>query len=275
MYFLSLAALSVLDAGPAGLIRAAHAAGFDAVGLRVQPLLPSDPQIVGYPDRQKEIEDLLAETGLKVLETGVFPIRPDMDAEALGPVLSFCHKIGARYITCPVEDPDRKRRAGTLEHLCDLAETCGLDVLVEFNPYSACPNLEDAVGLVQATGRENARLLIDALHLSRSGGKPDDLRNINPDLLALVHLCDANPPAPGAKSTEELRKESRTARLYPGEGSLWLDELLDVLPVSIPLSIEAPSAAHAHLSAEERAKAAFAATRTFLSRTGRLGGRTR
>ena len=269
---ISLAALTVLDASPAQQIRAAHAAGFHGIGLRINPLLPTDPVIVGDPSAQRDVESALAETGLKVVEVGVFPLTAGMDVEALAPVLSFSHKIGARFLTCPVEDTDRLRRRDNFIHLCELAETCGLDALIEFNPYSACPTLEVAAELVSAAARPNARLLIDVLHLSRSGGKPSDLLTLDPGQIALVHLCDAPLPPSRQKSVDEMRKESRTARLYPGEGALWLSELLDVLPLGVPLSVEAPSAAHAHLPAEERARLAFEATRRLLMRNGRRIG---
>ena len=77
---------------------------------------------------------------------------------------------------------------------------------------------------------------------------------------------DLPAPRPGSRSEDELRKESRTARLLPGEGSLWLDELLDALGPDADVSVEAPSARHAHLPAAERARLAYDATRALLSR---------
>ena len=67
---------------------------------------------------------------------------------------------------------------------------------------------------------------------------------------------------------EELRRESRTARLLPGEGELPLDALLDALPPDVAISVEAPSARDAHLPAAERARRALAATRAVLARHG-------
>jgi sugar phosphate isomerase/epimerase len=84
-----------------------------------------------------------------------------------------------------------------------------------------------------------------------------------------VHLCDAPPPPDSTRSVEELRKESRTARLLPGEGSLWLDELLDALGPDVDISVEAPTARDAHLPADERAQRAYAATTRLLSRRAR------
>lgn len=263
---LSLAALTILDAGPIGQVRAAAEAGFTSVGLRLQPLLPSDVAVVGDAQAMAELTALIAQTNMRVLEIGVFPLKAGMDLEALGPVLSFSHKLGARFIVCPVEDDDVQRRAETFAALCDLAETCALEALIEFNPYSACRSLNEAYELVERAQRPNGKLLIDAFHLSRSGGHPNDLRSVPQELLALVHLCDATPLPDTPRDIDDLRRESRTARLLPGEGGLWLDELLDALPAGIPLSIEAPAAKHAYLPAAERAHLALAATQRLLAK---------
>jgi sugar phosphate isomerase/epimerase len=265
MSILSLAALTILDAGPAGQIKAAAAAGFQSVGLRLNPLLKSDPVIAGIGEREREIEELIANYKMKVLEIGVFPLMPSTDPEALKPVLALSQRLGARFLVCPVEDADLQRRAATYSHLCELAAAYDLDCLIEFNPYSACPNLVAAIALVASCKSANKGLVIDALHLSRSGGDPEDLRTIDPDWLKLVHLCDATPKPEGLRSIEEMRAESRTARLLPGEGSLWLNRLMAALPTDVGVSIEAPSARNAHLSATERASLAFAASSAFLS----------
>ena len=261
---LSLAALTILDAGPAGQIRAASEAGFRSVGLRLMPLLDSDPHVVGNAAAEREVADLIAQTRMAVLEIGVFPVKPEMDWPLIERVLAFSARIEARSIVCPVEDTDANRREDNFGRLCDLAATHGLRALVEFNPYSGCRTLADALDIVRRVGRANAGLVIDVLHLSRSGGDPDDLARVDPALIDLVHLCDAPPPPTGTRTIDELRAESRTARLLPGEGSLWLDRLLAVVPAHAGLSIEAPSARHADLSATERARRALEATQRLL-----------
>jgi hypothetical protein len=54
------------------------------------------------------------------------------------------------------------------------------------------------------------------------------------------------------------------ARLYPGEGELWLHEMLDALPADVTLDLEAPRVADAQLSPADKAKSAMQATRRFL-----------
>jgi sugar phosphate isomerase/epimerase len=195
----------------------------------------------------------------------VFPIKPDMNVAALEPILAFSAKLGARFVVCPVEDDDPARRVDTFSRLADLCATYGLDALVEFNPYSACRNLAEAGTLLASANRPNSGYVIDALHLSRSGGYPRDLQTVDPALLKLVHFCDAPVFVAGAKSVDDLRKESRTARLLPGEGALTLRELLAALPKDCPISVEAPSARLAGLSATERARETFVATTKFLA----------
>ena len=266
MPILSLAALTILDAGPAGQIRAAATGGFDCVGLRLNPLLATDEAVVGNIAKQREIESLLRDNGMKVLEIGVFPIRPDTSIDLIAPIMAFSHKIGAQFLVCPVEDPDPVRRAETYARICELAESCALTGLIEFNPYSACPNLDAALAMLGDSRVENGGLVIDALHLSRSGGSPADLAKVDPALLPMTHFCDAPPPPTGQRSVDELRAESRTARLLPGEGSLWLNELLDALPKDAAISVEAPSAKYAHLPASERARLAYHATKSVLAK---------
>jgi len=265
MPILSLAALTILDAGPVGQIIAAAESGWSSVGLRLNPLLPTDIAVVGHPALEAEVARLMARHRIGLLEIGVFLIKPGMNVAALEPVLAFAQKFGARFVVCPVEDDDLARRVETFGALADLCARHRLDALVEFNPYSACRNLGDALDIISAARRPNTGLVIDALHLSRSGGNPHDLAGVDPALLKLVHFCDAPAFAPGSKSADELRKESRTARLLPGEGALPLRALLDVLPADCPISVEAPSARLAGLSATARAKETLIATQRFLA----------
>jgi sugar phosphate isomerase/epimerase len=261
---ISLAALTILDAGPAGQIRAAAEAGWPSVGLRLMPLLETDARVVGNPAAEAEVELALDETGLAVLEIGVFPVRAVMDWPLIEAVVAFSARFDAQHLVCPVEDGEPGRRAETFGRLCDIAAAHGMSALVEFNPYSRCPTLADAVEIVRRAGRDNGALVIDVLHLSRSGGSPEDIAALDPALIRLVHLCDAPEPPREPRSVEEMRAESRTARLLPGEGALWLGRLLEVLPADVPLSLEAPSARYAHLPANARARQALAATRAFL-----------
>lgn len=100
------------------------------------------------------------------------------------------------------------------------------------------------------------------LHLSRSGGTPDDLRLLDGVLLHLVQLCDARRSAP---APDRLRAEALGDRLHPGEGDLPVRDIVARVPDAVPLALEAPRAEDAARSPVERAVVDGAALRRFLA----------
>ena len=109
----------------------------------------------------------------------------------------------------------------------------------------------------------NAGILVDALHLIRSGGRPADVAALKPGTVSYVHLCDAlaREIAPA-----DFAEEARTNRLYPGEGGLPLGELLQALPADTPLSLEAPNARYADRPPAEQLRIAGEVTRAFVEK---------
>lgn len=272
MPIVSLAALTILDAGPVRQIEAAAKAGFSHVGLRLQPLLESDAVVVGDGEREDEVAASMARTGIQLLEAGVFPIRAGFDFNRWEPVVAYTARLGGKFLVCPVEARGLTEQVAGYHAMTKMADRHGLEALVEFNPYSGCTSLDQAVAVVEAAGSKTGGLVIDVFHLSRSGGRPEDLARIDQRLIKLVHFCDAAPLGSEKRSLDELKAESRKARMLPGEGALWLDVLLDVLPGDVPLSVEAPSQSIAELPAEERAARTFMATMEVLNRVDRRAG---
>jgi len=244
-------------------MESAAAAGFDAVGLRIVPPLPTDTivPVIGRPSLQRRIREKMRDTGVGILDVEAVWLMPHVDVTGLLPALDLAAELGARYVLTVGHDPDWHRLCDNFSALCAAAQARGLRVMLEFIPYAACASLGEAHRLLLAVSSGSAGLLIDALHLSRANGSPDDLKHYDPKLFSYVHLCDAAkmPPAPAA-----LRDEARGGRLYPGEGGLWLKEFLAAFPADTPIAIEAPNAAYSHLPPSERAALAMAATRRLL-----------
>jgi sugar phosphate isomerase/epimerase len=107
---------------------------------------------------------------------------------------------------------------------------------------------------VRDAGRRNGGLLVDALHLSRSGGDPADVSALPPEFIMSAQLCDA--PAIRPTSTEAIIQEARAGRLPPGQGDLPLSRLIAELPDHTTLSVEVPNAG---LPAEEHLRRVFQA----------------
>jgi sugar phosphate isomerase/epimerase len=265
MRLLSLAHLTVLDADPLTLIDAGAAGGFDAVGLRIVPPLPGDVivPVIGDAALQRRIKARLVETGLTILDVEAIWLMPETTIEALVPALDLAADLGARYVLTVGNDPERGRMIDNLADLCSAAHARGLRVMLEFIPYTHVRDLAAAADLLAAAAPKNAGLLVDALHLSRSGGRPTEIARYDQTLFSYVHLCDAPRMPP---PLENIRTEARAGRLYPGEGELWLPEFLDAFAPTIPIAVEAPSSAYLGLSPIERGRRVGEATRALVRR---------
>lgn len=261
MNLLSLAPLTINEAGPVELITAAAAGGFDAVSLRVigAPGVETVPPITAA--LAAEIRGRLADTGIRVFSaTGIW-LTPDFHIGQAERALATAAELGAKYCLAAGADEDWPRLAENFAALCRAAARVGLRIGVEFMPYLPVKNVAEAARLLHDAAQPNGGIIVDALHLARSGGSPADVAAVDPALIAYAQLCDAPRVRP---ATMERREESLHNRLYPGDGELPLFALMDALPRDVTIDLETPCAADKHLPFDERARRAGAATRQFL-----------
>ena len=261
---LSLAQLTINEADAPQSIEAATKAGFDAIGLRViSPAgVLAHPPLAGNEALLRRAERALAETGLAVLDVNSFWITAWTTRQNFLPVLDAAAELDAESVLTVINDPDLARAREVLAECCAAADPAGIKIALEFQPYGSVRTLAEAVAVVQGVGMSNIGIVLDALHLYRSGGQASDLRGVPAELLAFVQLSDAPLTAPPA---QELRAEARGRRLYPGEGKLPLFELMDALPADITIDVETPTERAAHLPAIEQAQLAAVSTRRFLT----------
>lgn len=252
----SLSPLSLLPCPPLEQIEAASAAGLDAVGLRLHPTLETDVDVMGDRNLQRAIERRLSQLDLQVLDIEVFRVHPDLDVQALAPTLSYARSLGARLVaftSALITEYATEHEAMVIRKLrevAELAERYELQPMLEFMAFRGVATLSDAVRVVTEVGHPGLGVNVDALHLHRSGGTPDQLRRVEPSLIRSLQLCDCRERVP---SMAELPAESRRDRLYPGEGVIPLGELIKAVPREVPISLEAPCLARQYLSPCERA----------------------
>jgi sugar phosphate isomerase/epimerase len=261
---LSLAPLTINDAAPLELIDGAASGGFDAVGLRIVGPPGTDPvtPIVGEAALIRAIKRRFADRGVGFFAaTGIW-LTPDLDVAALDRELATAAELGASWFLAAGYDPDTARLCDNFTALCEAAAGFGLKIAFEFMPYIETKTLGEAHRVVQQSRRPNAGILVDVLHLARSGGTPAEVAAVAPELIAYLQLCDAPRQKPAQL---QLREESLRDRLYPGEGELWLYELMDALPRDVAIDLETPHAKDRALPAAERARRAGDATRRFLA----------
>jgi sugar phosphate isomerase/epimerase len=252
---IALAALTVLELPPPEQVAVAAQAGYSHVGLRLIPV--ANQTLPAFDPR--ELERRLADTGVRVLDVEVFRLAPETRVAAFEPTLAASARLGATQILVHGADPDTARLVENFSALCDLAARYRLAANLEPMPWVEVSNLAKVRQVLDGASRSNGALLVDAIHFDRAGDRLDELEGFR---LNYMQLCDARRERPA--DLQEIIRQARSDRLFPGEGGLDLHGLLRALPADLPISVEVPYAKP--LAPLERAKRALAATRSLLSR---------
>src|SRR3569623_408010 len=257
---LSLSHFTVIEADPLPLVDVAAQAGFDAVGLRVvrPPGAAEIVAVAGNSALRRDIRRRLQSTGVQILDIDAIFVVPETEVSSLRPALDAGAELGARNVSVSGFDADHVRLAANLGRLGEAANARGLRMVLEFLPYTHIRTLKQAYEIMREIALADAGILVDALHLDRSGGAPADIAGYDPALFPYFHLCDAPARPPPA---DQLRTEARSARLYPGEGGLPLRDFIKAFNPGTAAEIEVPSARHAGMPFAERARLAAETSR--------------
>jgi sugar phosphate isomerase/epimerase len=151
-----------------------------------------------------------------------------------------------------------------LRELCSIAQDQGVRIALEFLPLSSVKTLQDAVRLIELLGSQSG-VVVDILHLIRSGGTPEDVRRIPGELILSAQLNDGRVSLPFNEA--QWIDEMVQGRSYPGEGDFPVREFLDALPAHVPIGIEVLSSGNRRSGAapQVRAKRAFDSIKGYLS----------
>lgn len=234
---LSLSHLTVLDVAPPALFDLAAGAGYQSVGLRVLPAVPGG---TCYPLDARSARlwrRQAADAGVSVNDIEFLPLTPHVVVQELAQTLEHAADLGAKRINVSGDDPDFERLVRNFGALCDLARATGLDVELEFMRFRCVQSLPQALSVVGRAARPNGKVLVDLLHLFRSGGTAELLGQAPSQAIGSVQLCDA--PRAGPADTE-LADEARNGRLFPGEGELPIGACLEALPTAVGFAVEVP-----------------------------------
>jgi len=258
---ISLAAGVLPDFSPPATVSAAVAAGFDAIGVWV------DPE-TWTAAITRETKARLAEGGIPVLDVEVIWIRPGPDNPDHFRILDIGAELGAANALVVSSEPDLSAAAGKLARIAEHGRAVGVRVHLEFGSFTEVKSLAGALRLLEHCGASDAGLLIDPLHLSRTGGSPEDVAAVPRGRFAYAQFCDATATGPDPSNVPAIITEALDLRLMPGEGDLPLEALLKSLPDNLPLSVELRSKAlrEAYPAAADRAIALAKATRAYLGR---------
>lgn len=262
----SLAALTVLELSPPDMVEVAARTGYSHVGLRLVPATPEEQHfpLVADAGLRRQTLERLRDTGVRVMDIEILRLKAETRVADFEPVLAAGAEFGATQVLVAGNDGNEARLIDNFAAFCDLAALYGIHPSLEFMPWTDARDLNQAVRIVENAGRANGGVLVDAFHFNRSASRLEDLAEVAPARLRYAQLCDVAGPRPD--DMEEILRQARNERRFPGDGDCDLLRLLRTLPANIPLSLEIPTRQlmEQGVSARERAQMALDKARRLL-----------
>ncbi|PJN96112.1 hypothetical protein CNY89_04485 [Amaricoccus sp. HAR-UPW-R2A-40] len=188
---LGMGYLTLGDLDPFDMVAAARAGGFAEAGVRLTGHRPGDPWPFDPTDpaHVARMAKTARTAGVRLSNACTYRFTPETDPADYAPVLAACAALGVGTMIANAACPDQALIARNLAAVADLAAAHGMRIALEFIPVSTIPDLCTALAVIEAAGRRNIGLAIDALHLARSGGEAQDLAALPPTAL-ILQLCD-------------------------------------------------------------------------------------
>jgi sugar phosphate isomerase/epimerase len=266
---LGIEMISVFGMPPVSFVELARDLGCRHISLGLRQM-DFDPH--GYPRfslrdpaLRREIVAAMDDCGVSISLGEGFLVAPGADArEGWAADLELMAELGVPRINSVSFEPDRQRNIDQFGLLAETAAGFGIETLVEFVPIFAVADLPAAHDLVRQVGRPDFRILVDTMHVGRTGATAADLAAIDPALIGYIQLCDA----PLRPEIADYMDEAMHQRQVPGEGELPLLEMLAALPRDRVVGLEIPlrSEALAGVGPRERLGRCVAAARDLLAR---------
>ncbi len=175
-------------------------------------------------------------------------IRPNSDIRAAAADMDIMRELGVERLNTVSMDPDLARTLDQLAVFAEMAAERGMVSTIELCPVLTINNLDSAVAAVRHVGRGDFNLLLDTMHLGRSGATAAQIAALDPALIDYVQLCDA----PRSPSEPDYLKEATFERMVPGEGQMPLRDYLAALPRTVTISLEVPLRSQAEAGIEPR-----------------------
>lgn len=265
---LGIGMLSVFGLPPIELVELAADLGCAYISVAVQgmPLVP-----LGYPSfslkddavLRKDLLAAMGDRGVSISLGDGFLVLPGADVSALCGDLDVLAELGVPRINVVSLDPDLPRTLDQFAALTELAAQRDIDTVVEPVPGLTIGDVSSALAAKDYVGRGEFRLLIDTMHLVRSGSGATDLAAIDADQIGYAQLNDTTL----RPRIDNYLEEAMFERMVPGEGELPLHDLLSALPGDTVLEIEVPrrSLALSGVSPIDRLRPCVEAARRLLS----------
>ena len=203
------------------------------------PLVP-----LGYPPYslkddaalRRELLAAMEHRGVAISLGDGFLVLPGTEISTSRADLDVLAELGVPRINVVSLDPDLSRTFDQFAALTELAAQRDIETDVELVPGLTVSDLPTALAARDHVGRPDFRLLIDTMHLVRSGSSAADLAAVDPEHIGYAQLNDTTLQP----RLDNYMEEAMFERMVPGEGELPLRDMLSALPPDIVLEVEVP-----------------------------------
>jgi sugar phosphate isomerase/epimerase len=236
-------------------------------GVPLAPLGYSPFSLKDDPALRRDVLAAMQHRGVSASLGDGFLVLPDTDVGRFAADLDVLAELGVPRINVVSLDPNRARTFDQFAALTELAAQRSIQTVVEPVPGLTVGDLTTALAARDYVGRPEFRLLIDTMHVVRSGSNAADIAAVDPDYIGYAQLNDTTLQP----RLDNYLEEAMFERMVPGEGELPLLDILSVLPPDVILEIEVPrrSLALAGVSPIDRMRPCVDAARRLLSEIGR------
>jgi sugar phosphate isomerase/epimerase len=264
---LGIEQLSVIGLGPVEFVNLAADLGCNCISSGLTSMPDRDGHVT-YSLREDEVlrREMIAamrDRGVSISLGEGCIIRPGREMRDYAADMDIMRGLGVERLNTVSMDPDMGRTLDQLAVFAEMARARGMSSSVELCPANTIKNLDGAVAAVRHVGRKDFQLLLDTMHLGRSGARGADIAALDPALIGYVQLCDA----PLKPTNPNYMDEAMFERMIPGEGEMPLREYLGAMPPGLVISLEVPlrSQAEAGISIKERLQKCVAAARALIA----------
>ena len=230
---LSLAAgvIPELIKDPARFVEVTAVAGWKATGVWFD-------QESWSSTTSREVKRRIDDNGLEAVDMEVIRLGRSIDTgEAL--IEAAC-EVGAKNILVVSSLHSSEETAEQLSHLCSLAKAGDITICLEFMKFTSVKSLSDALEVVKLVDAPNVGILLDLLHVVRSGTTFKEIQACDPKLFPYAQWCDGT-AQPVGLSDSELIIDALDDRLIPAQGKLDALKFESLFDTDVPFSIEVRS----------------------------------
>ncbi|WP_257541196.1 sugar phosphate isomerase/epimerase [Sphingobium sp. CFD-1] len=256
--------ISLIGISPLGMITAAADAGCHNISLI---LTRPDYNPDGYPwfsliddaALRRETVTCLRDRDVSIALVDGFAVYPDQPTENHRQAFEILAELGVRRVNTVSFDEDWSRMIDKTAEIVAMAREYDVTVTIESCPMLTVKTLAQALEVISAVNLPNFKLLIDTMHITRSG-ESGDIARLDPVLIDYVQISDGPLSVPDPLN---YMNEAMNERMVPGTGEMPLVEMIRAMRRDIIVSIEVPmrSLKEAGMSETERVRLAVEGAR--------------